>query len=139
MNCHIWASGKVEKPRYTFPYKARSVVESVHREFETIDDVYDELMKSYNQLTQQGYSNIGEGIYLEHFYYANTKDLVDPKCQSMIKAYIYCMESNTPPYRSLQETPANFIDDFLIINEEINNIKKRNAEIRANEVKNGRT
>tara|TARA_R100001594_G_scaffold65971_1_gene100308 strand:- start:1189 stop:1401 length:213 start_codon:yes stop_codon:yes gene_type:complete len=61
-------------------------------------------------------------------YFANNSDLIDTECQAMIKSYLYTKESSTPPFSSLQTTPASFIDDFMIVRDELNHI--HNQEIR---------
>ena len=55
----------------------------------------------------------------------------------MITSYLYCTESNTPPFKSLQDTPANFIDDWMIISREISYIKSQEIKLQRQEAKNG--
>ena len=40
--------------------------------------------------------------------------------KNLIKKFIFCDSFNCPPYPSLQETPAELVDDFLLIKNEIN-------------------
>jgi|15BtaG_2_1085339.scaffolds.fasta_scaffold02145_6 hypothetical protein len=102
-----------------YPYTAKSPVDKQIREFKGINDVYDELIRCYDQAKQEGYP-IGEALYTQHFFFANSQEFVSQDAQIMIQSYTYCKDSGTPPFRSLNETPADFIDNWGIIKEEIN-------------------
>lgn len=65
---------------------------------------------------------MGEALYLQAGHFVNYSLLVDDEIQTTIKKYIYTKLSNTPPYRSVQETPFTFIDDFLVIDQESKHI-----------------
>ena len=52
--------------------------------------------------------------------------LLDSEKQNLIKKYQYCKAFNCPPYPSLNDTPANMVDAFMIIENEINNFKSEN-------------
>ena len=72
----------------------------------------------YDELIQKNTKDIGETLYIEHFFFCNSYELLDKECQKRIKEYNFCKTFNTPPYPSLQETPADIIDDFIAIEEE---------------------
>ena len=85
-------------------------------------------MNCYQELEDKNVQNKSETIYIEHFYFANTSELLDSKIQQRIKEYNYCKAFSCPPYPSLNDTPAEMVDDFM----EIENImiqvaKERNA------------
>jgi hypothetical protein len=86
------------------------------------------MVEFVDECVEEGFDKIGEALYLEHFYWSNSEDLIDSDSQIMIKQYLYCSESNTPPYPSFNETPADFIDAWMIIKEEINHIRKAENE-----------
>ena len=65
---------------------------------------------------------MGEALYLQAGHFVNYSLLVDDEIQTTIKKYIYTKLSNTPPYRSVQETQFTFIDDFLVIDQESKHI-----------------
>ena len=44
------------------------------------------------------------------------------------KEHKFCKEFNCPPYPSLKDTPANVIDEFTIIQEEINNFTSKDKK-----------
>ena len=85
------------------------------KEFKSIEDVYEELMSCYQELEEKNVENKADAIYSEHFFFCNTADLLDEDIQLTIKEYNYCKTFNTPPFQSLDKTPANIVDDFLKI------------------------
>tara|TARA_Y100001973_G_C5184042_1_gene326707 strand:- start:1615 stop:2028 length:414 start_codon:yes stop_codon:yes gene_type:complete len=103
----------------SYPYTALCPSTRQKAEFKSISDVYDEIMKLSDEAEQKGF-NVGEAIYTQSFFFADHSQLVDTNIQNRIKEYQYCKQFNCPPYPSLYETPANIIDDFFIIEEEIN-------------------
>ena len=84
-----------------------------------ITDVYDEIIRLSNEAEQKGF-NVGEAIYSQSFFFADHSLLLDEDCQSRITEYNFCKHFSCPPYPSLNETPCNIIDDFLIIEQEYN-------------------
>lgn len=120
LRLNIWFSLKGMQPgNLRYPYTVKSPVDKQIREFKGIDDVYDELILCSNQAEQEGYS-IGEALYSQHFFFANSQELVCKEAQMTIQSYTYCKESGTPPYKSLDDTPAEFIDNWMVIREELN-------------------
>ena len=100
-----------------------SPVDGKHKLFESKEDIYRELEMCYDELIERNIDDIGENLYIEHFYFANTYELLEPEYQNIIKKYNYTKLSNTPPYPSLQQTPARLIDDLMIIDNEMKKIK----------------
>ena len=72
-------------------------------------------MNCYQELEERNVQNKADAIYSEHFFFCNTADLLDQDIQLTIKEYNYCKTFNTPPFESLDKTPANMVDDFLKI------------------------
>ena len=102
-----------------FPYKALCASDRKYREFSSISDIYCELIRLYDIAKDKGF-NLGEALYTQSFFFTNFDLIVDVKCQNRIKEYQFCKKFNCPPHPSLQSTPANIIDDFMIIDEEYN-------------------
>ena len=97
-------------------------------EFSTILDVYNEIIRVSDEAEQKGYK-VGEAIYTQSFFFTDLSLLVDNNMQNRIKEYQFCKTFSCPPYQSLQDTPANIIDDFFIIDEEYNHcITKKQQE-----------
>ena len=81
-------------------------------------------MNCYEELKEKNVKNISETIYIEHFYFSNTSELLDNKIQQRIKEYNFCKAFSVPPFPSLNDTPAKVVDDFLEIENIMLNIAK---------------
>ena len=46
-----------------------------------MDDVYEELEACYDEIMERQISSVGDTLYTEHFYFCNTKDLLDENVQ----------------------------------------------------------
>ena len=116
-----------------FPYKAISVVTNKKKVYESIEDVYDEIVALYNISNEQGF-DVGHSLYSQCAFFADYELLLDSGVQNRIKEYNYCKAFSVPPDPSMQETPVEIIEDFMTIEHECNKIK----EIRNKELKNGK-
>ena len=81
-------------------------------------------MDCYNEATERGF-DIGEALYNQLFFFADPEQLYNQKCQNLIKKFIYCDTFNCPPYPSLEETPADLVDSFLLIENVINKANRK--------------
>ncbi len=112
----------------SFPYVAKCPSTGRRSEFGGITDVHDEIIRIYEEAEDKGF-NVGESVYSLSFHFVDPALLIDGDCQNRITEYKFCKQFNCPPYSSLKETPPNIIDDFLIIDEEVNNcIAKKQKE-----------
>ena len=84
--------------------------------------MYNELIKLYNNIDSNKYS-IGNALFIQSKFFVNTELLLDPKAQKEIRKYNYCKLSNTPPYSTIKDTPYEYINNYFIIDEEIEYIK----------------
>ena len=84
-------------------------------------------MNCYEELIQKNVSNKSETIYIEHFYFSNTSELLDPKIQQRIKEYNFCKSFTVPPCPSLNDTPAKVEDDFMEIENIMSNVAMEKA------------
>ena len=84
-----------------------------------------ELIICYDELINNNIQAIGETLYVEHFFFCNTYELLDSKYQQRIKEYNFCKSFSCPPYNSLKNTPAKVIDEFLAIENEMDYINKQ--------------
>ena len=111
-----------------FPYEAISPSKAKKRIFRRINDVYDEVMRIY-EATQKKNLGIGQSLYSSCAFLVDYSLLLNSKMQDRIKEYNYCKAFSCSPYPSMMETPANMIDDFMIIEEEVNQcIKAKQKE-----------
>ena len=102
-----------------FPYEAKCPSNAKKRIFRGINDVYDEIMKIYEATVEKDLS-IGQSLYSSCAFFVDYSLLLDSKMQDRIKEYNYCKAFSCSPYPSMMETPANMIDDFMIIEQEVN-------------------
>ena len=71
---------------------------------------------------------IGQSLYYQHLHFCCPTRIYNQKVIREIKAIKYCMESGTPPYATLNDTPFEFIQKFEIFNTEMNMIKEDNRK-----------
>ena len=62
---------------------------------------------------------MGEALYEQALMFVNMNKMIDEDSQIRIREYQFCKDFNCPPYPSLKETPANVVDDFSVIQEEM--------------------
>ena len=131
MNCWISYYG-IKNGGYNgfgeYPYQARSPATNSLKIYKDLSDVLSELCYIYDELIEKGEDNLGEILYLDHFFFCNTSDLVVIKFQDLIKSFNFCKTFSCPPYSSLDLTPANLVDDFLEIEAQTNKIAKIEAK-----------
>ena len=94
-----------------------------------MDDVYTEIEACYDEIMEKNINAIGDTLYTEHFFFCNTKDLIDEKSQLRIKEYSFSKTFSTPPYPSLIETPAKLVDEFMMIDRELNYLKAKDSNV----------
>ena len=87
--------------------------------FNNIDDVYMVLNECYDKCVGKGFSRLGEALYQQSLFVVNDTLMLDENMQNLIKKYQFCKKFNAPPYPSLQDTPANIVESFMIIDDEI--------------------
>ena len=103
----------------TFPYDAISPISGKKTTFNSMEDVHSLLIECYDECIEKGFNQVGNALYEQSLFFANDIMFVDDKIQSKIKSYRYCKKFNCPPYPSLNETPIDIIDSFMIIDDEI--------------------
>ena len=135
LRINVWISFKgLQKGAYSgisFPYIALCPSNRKKAEFGSILDIYDEIIRLYEEADTKGF-NVGEAIYTQSFFFADHELLLDSTMQDRIKEYQFCKQFSCPPYPSLQETPPNIIDDFTIIEQEINHCMNKKQQEKAN-------
>ena len=103
-------------------------VDGKRKYFGSIKDVYRELELCYDEIMEKKINAIGETLYTEHFFFCNTYELLNADYQRKIKKYNFCKTFNTPPHPSLESTSAETIDDFMLIENEVNYLKSQEAK-----------
>ena len=106
-----------------------SPVDGRNKEFNSYEDVEEELCRCYDECIEKKVTNVGETLYLEHFFFCNTGDLLKGDIQMVIKKYNFCKTFNCPPYPSLDQTPAEIVENFMKIEQEINSRKDKGKNV----------
>ena len=114
-----------------FPYVAKCPSNGRRSEFGGITDVYDELIRIYEEADKKGF-NVGESVYSLSFHFVDHALLLDSQMQNRIKEYQFCKQFSCPPYPSLKETPANIIEQFSVIEQEYNSCAQKKQEEKKN-------
>ena len=110
-----------------FPYVALRPSIRKNFEYRSIKDVYDEIISLSEEAENKGF-DVGNAIYKQSFYFVDQQLLIDQSIQNRIKEYQFCKQFNCPPYPSLQDTPVDLIDQFTIIEQEINSCANNKEE-----------
>tara|TARA_R110002167_G_scaffold88203_2_gene237975 strand:+ start:4149 stop:4565 length:417 start_codon:yes stop_codon:yes gene_type:complete len=135
LRINIWISfNGLQKGAFSgvsFPYVALCPSTRKKSLFVGITDVYEEIIRLSNEAEQKGF-NVGEAIYTQSFFFADHKLLLASNMQNRIKEFKFCKTFSCPPYPNLQETPANIIDDFFIIEEELNHCMNKQQKDKQN-------
>lgn len=104
-----------------YPYKAVSPFSKGKVWFKSMDDVLQELQNLYDESVEKGVE-IGHSLYHQIPFFTSDIDLLDVKTQSTIKGMRYSTQTNTAPYPSLKETPAEYVNKFIWFTDEYNAI-----------------
>ena len=122
MILNVWLSVKKPSLEITkeFPYQCLNPVTHQQEVINNKQDVNRILMQCQQEAIEKGY-DIGEALYTQLFFFTDPIHIYNEDSQNLIKKYVFCDSFNCPPYPSLQETPADLVDNFLLIKNEINN------------------
>ena len=94
-----------------------------------MDDVYTELEACYDEIMEKNINAIGDTLYTEHFFFCNTSYLLNENYQHTIKKYTYSKIFSCPPHPSISETPIQTIDEFMMIDRELNYLKAKDSNV----------
>ena len=123
MRINVWISyNGLQRGAYSgflFPYIASYPSKGRKAEYGSILEVHDEITRLYEMLESKKLE-LGANLYEYSFHFVDHALLVDSKMQNRIKEYQFCKQFSCPPYPSLNETPANIIEEFSVIEQEIN-------------------
>ena len=111
-----------------------SLSERKHIEYTCLDDIYDELIALYDEALEKGF-DLGEALYTQVGFFTDYYLLISKNIQEMIRNYRFSKAFNCPPYKSIEETPDEIINNFLIIDSEHNNFQIQEQKAKAKETK----
>ena len=80
-------------------------------------------MQCNDEAIERGF-DVGEALYSQLFFFADPEQLYNSDAQNLIKKFVFCDTFKCPPYPSLEETPAELVDNFLLIKQEITRASK---------------
>ena len=106
------------------PYSARSPVDNKRRQYESVEDILNEvdLLEEQNKKWPTG-----QYLYLLVPLFADINYLIDPWMWDMIQEYNYVTRFNVS-LGNLDDASAHRLDCFTIIENELNNIAKYEKE-----------
>ena len=110
-----------------------SLSEHKNIEYTCLDDIYDELIVLYDKALEKGF-DLGEALYTQAAFFTDYYLLISKNIQEMIKQYRFSKAFNCPPYKSIEETPDEIINNYLIIDLEHNlcKIQEQKQKSKAN-------
>ncbi len=116
-----WVAFKDNRSNRELPFKS-SAIQDKERTFETVDDIWDELLWFVNKKIPELEGNISTGQYLwlEQFY--DSSYIIENWMFELITMVNTCMSANIPISSDLLSCPVMLADYFPIIKEELNSI-----------------
>jgi len=100
-----------------FPYIGESPVSRRVKEFNHVDDIYEEIAEISN--ASDGKRTIGQELWYLIPLFSNPKYLLDDEFFNLINEYHYIIDYHIPLGRTLDETDAHKLEYFTIIKNEM--------------------
>lgn len=104
-----------------FPYKRQSPVTKKNREYNTLEEVQEEIELLSDTFSDSQFT-LGRNLYFILPLFCNPRMLVEQEYIDLIKEYNYMKNYNIPMARSLDEADSYKLDCFDIIQRELNAI-----------------
>tara|TARA_E500000318_G_scaffold21752_1_gene22123 strand:+ start:1397 stop:1801 length:405 start_codon:yes stop_codon:yes gene_type:complete len=114
-----------------FPYKRQSPITNKVKTYKDQEDVLLEIDRVFDKFQDSKFS-MGRNLYFILPLFCNPKCLYQDWIGETIKEYKMSKNLNIPIARSLHEADSFIVDNFLIIDNELNSIREYEVE------KNGR-
>ena len=92
-----------------------------------MDDVWKEVLRLDKKAQDKGFES-AESIYEHLPRFCDDSLMVEGKYQDLIRIYNYSKLTSTPPFKTMEETPAQFVDDILAIDRQYHLIQESNAK-----------
>ena len=121
----MWLSTYGVKPSpFKFPYEADDPSTGKRRTFHSTNDVMDVI----ERINEQPRSvSRGQNLYYLTPLFSDQSLLLSPKAQDYIRQYNLSKNFNLPIASSLGDASAELLDAFEIIENEINNCRKKDG------------
>jgi hypothetical protein len=98
------------------PYTAQSPITSELKEFNKVDDIYNEIGIIAKQKRED--RTLGQDLWYLIPLFANPQYLLIEDYFNLINEYYYCKDYNIPLGKTLDETDATKLDLFTVIKNE---------------------
>ena len=95
-------------------------------EYKNKGDLFDEIDRILSEETTQKFG-VGQSLYYQLPFFCEPSIVIPDWCWNMIEDYYLIKNYNIPLSRDLASADVWIIDSFLIIENELNNIKKHKA------------
>lgn len=100
-----------------FPYIGETPISRKVKEFNDVDDIYEEVMEISNASDNK--RTIGQELWYLIPLFANPKYLLSDESFNLINEYHYIIDYHIPLGRTLDETDAHKLEYFTIIKNEM--------------------
>jgi len=124
LSCYVWFS-HYGYPHFDkqYPYKRQSPVTNRVRTYKDEKDVLHEIDRVYDQYQDSKFS-MGRNLYFILPLFCDPKCLYDSWIGETIREYRMAKNLNIPIAQSLDEADSFIVDNFLIIDNELNSIRE---------------
>ena len=103
--------------QFIFPYVCETPITRKKKEFNTVDDIYDEVMHISD--ANDGTRTMGQEMWYLVNMFANPRYLLRDSYFNLINEYYYIQDYHIPLGRTLDETDAHKLEYFTIIKNEL--------------------
>jgi hypothetical protein len=128
LRCAVWFSNYgLPNNGLEYPYKAQSPVLGTKLDYNSFEDVKNEVDRLLVQTQDKKYS-IGQSLYFQLPFFCNPSAIISDWCWDMITNYLAVKKFNVPLATSLESVDPWFLDCFAVIESEMTNIKLHERE-----------
>lgn len=122
MRVAVWFSNYgLPNNKFELPYIAQSPVLLKKIEYETDQDVLQEINRVIEESNIRGY-DIGKSLYFQMPFFCNPIEYISQWCWDAITDYFIVKKFNTPLATSIDNVNIWLVDCFSVIEQELNNI-----------------
>ena len=110
------------------PYTTQSPTLKKVTEYKTVEDIYEEIDRILNEEPTKKFG-VGQSLFYQMPFFAEPSDIIPDWCWHMIEDYFIIKKYNVPMAKDLKSVDAWTSDCFILIDEELENIKKHKAKL----------
>jgi len=123
-----WVFQRKPHQQFMLPYIAQSPINRKKKEFNTINDIWDELLL----IEESDKFSLGQQLFYLVPLFANYDNIIIDEDIQMINEYHYVTEYNIPLGTTLDETDAHKLSMFNIVKSEMGLALKHKADKNGN-------